>query len=77
MLYEINTLPWKYQSDHQPSPKTSFPTFAAASPSMERVVLWGIVLGLVGALVSLFVSRERRRAKYASYEPVKEAEMEP
>jgi hypothetical protein len=71
MLYEINTLPWKYEMD-QPTNLPILPPYTVDPPSVERIMLWGIVVALVASLVGLYVSRQRRNAKYAAYEVIKE-----
>jgi Golgi nucleoside diphosphatase len=69
MLYEINTLPWKYV---EPVEDNSLDfTSSTKWSSFDSIFMGMMVVGIVVSVVFMFTARKRRARHY--YEPIKEA----
>lgn len=76
MLYEINTLPWSYHQEEEAVALTAPVATTPDSRHMKDMALFAIFIGLVCSILGIFIARNRRNAKYASYEPIKETSLD-
>lgn len=76
MLYEINTMPWRYDAAQEEVIPPFYVDHARhIHIAWETAVLLTIILGLLASLLLVFVCRERSLSKMYKYEPINDARI--